>query len=179
MGGITEPADSAIAVGRILGAHGVAGYLKVQPLTDFPERCKKLARVLVQLERHSKELNVERAALHGRFWRIKFAGIENREEAAALRGGIIMISPEERVPLPRGSYYHDQLIGLMVYNSSGEKLGRLDKVLPGAAHDHYLIGEAGSDKKEFLLPAVKEFVLEIDLAGKKLIADPPAGLLEL
>ncbi len=179
MGDVTEPGSTGIAVGRILGAHGVAGYLKALPLTDFPERCKQLAEVLVQLDGHSKKLKVERAALHGRFWLIKFAGIENREEAAALRNGWIMIRPEERVALPGGSYYHDQLIGLMVYNTAGECLGRLQEITPGAAHDHYLIREPGAGKKEFLLPAVKEFVLEIDLSAKRIIAEPPAGLLEL
>lgn len=178
MDGVVESGNPGIAVGRIMAPHGVAGFLKALPLTDFPERCARLTEVSVELSDGRRPLTVEKAALHGRFWLIKFAGIENREDAAALRGGCILIRPEERVSLPEGCYYHDQLIGLMVYNTSGECLGELREIAPGAAHDHYLIREEGA-AGEFMLPAVKEFVLEIDLPGGKIIVDPPAGLLEL
>ncbi|MGB4182639.1 MAG: ribosome maturation factor RimM, partial [Dethiobacteria bacterium] len=168
-----------IAVGRVLMPHGVAGLLKTLPLTDFPERCKDLQEVTCELRGRRRQLTVERATLYGRFWLIKFAGINSREEAAALRGAWVLIRPEERVPLPAGSYYYDQLIGLMVYNTAGECLGQLHEIIAGVAHDHYLIREVDPDNREFLLPAVKEFVLEIDLAGGKIIAEPPPGLPEL
>jgi ribosomal 30S subunit maturation factor RimM len=58
-------------------------------------------------------------------------------------------------------------------------LGQLHEIIAGVAHDHYLIREVDPDNREFLLPAVKEFVLEIDLAGGKIIAEPPPGLPEL
>lgn len=179
MNNVAGSGSPGVAVGKILAPHGVAGLLKTLPLTDFPERCEELAEIACDLNGRRRWLTVERATLHGRFWLIKFAGIDSREEAAALRGGWILIRPEERVTLPAGRYYYDQLIGLMVYNTAGECLGQLRKIIPGAAHDHYLIRGAGPDKKEFLLPAVKEFVLEIDLSGGRIVAEPPAGLLEL
>lgn len=169
----------SIAVGRVLAPHGIAGLLKVLPHTDFPERCDDLEEVTCELRGRRKRLMVERAALHGRFWLIKFAGIDSREEAATLRGAWLLIRPEERVTLPAGSYYYDQLIGLMVYNTAGECLGQIREIVPGAAHDHYLIRRDDPDKREFLLPAVKEFVLEIDPSGGRIVAEPPEGLLEL
>ncbi len=175
----TDSGGPEIAVGRIAGPHGVAGLLKAIPLTDFPERCQELTEVVCDLNGRRQRLTVERAALHGRFWLVKFAGIDSREEAASLRGGVILIRPEERMPLPAGRYYFDQIIGLMVYNIAGEQLGLVREVIPGAAHDHYLVQSSDPGKKEFLLPAVKEFILEIDLLGGRITAELPAGLLEL
>ena len=103
----------------------------------------------------------------------------SREEAAALRGSVILIRPEERVRLPEGSYYYDQLVGLKVYNRAGECLGQIDDIVPGAAHDHYFIRDIETGGKGFLLPAVKAFILEIDLSGGRIIAEPPPGLMEL
>lgn len=172
-------AESAVAVGRILAPHGTAGLLKVLPLTDFPERCRDLEEVTCELGGASRLLTVERAALHGRFWLIKFSGLETREEAAALRGAWIFIGADERVALPAGSYYYDQLIGLKVYNRAGECLGEVEDIVPGAAHDLYRIRPARPEAKGFLLPAVKAFVLKIDLAAGRITAEPPAGLIDL
>lgn len=172
-------AGPGVAVGRVVAPHGTAGLLKVLPSTDFPERCYDLKEVTCELRGTRRLVTVERAALHGRFWLIKFAGIDTREEAAALRGAWILIRPEERVILPAGSYYYDQLIGLKVYNTAGECLGQIKDIIPGAAHDLYLVRRDEPDEKEFLLPAVKAFVLEIDLSGGRIIAEPPAGLMEL
>lgn len=168
-----------VAVGRVLAPHGTAGLLKVLPTTDFPERCYDLKEVACELRGAVRRFAVEEASLYGRFWLIKFAGIDTREEAAALRGAWILIRPEERVVLPAGSYYYDQLIGLKVYNTAGECLGQVINIIPGAAHDFYLIKRELPGEKEFLLPAVKAMVREIDLSGGRIIADPPEGLMEL
>lgn len=179
MSDVTGSGGPVIAVGRIAGPHGVAGLLKIIPLTDFPERCQELTEVICELNSRRQRFTVERAALHGRFWLMKFSSIDNREAAASLQGGLILIPPEERVPLPVGRYYFDQIIGLLVYNTAGEQLGLVREIIPGAAHDHYLIQSSAPNKKEFLLPAVKEFILEIDLLGGRIVAELPAGLLEL
>lgn len=173
------PGEHLAAVGRILSPHGIAGLLKVLPLTDYPDRCRDLKEVACELRGIRSTVMVERATLHGRYWLIKFEGIDTREEAAALRGALILIRTDERVPLPDGSYYHDQLIGLKLYNTEGECLGQVKDIVPGAAHDHYLIGRDAPGEKDFLLPAVKAFILEIDLSGGRIIAEPPAGLMEL
>lgn len=173
------PAGAGVAVGRVLSPYGIAGLLKVLPLTDFPERCTDLKEVTCELGGAGRICVVERAALYGRFWLIKFAGIDTREKAAALSGAYMLISPGERAALPAGSYYYDQLIGLKVYNTAGECLGQLKDVVPGAAHDLYLIRGMKPEEKEFLLPAVKAFVLEIDLGEGRIIAEPPAGLMDL
>ncbi len=179
MSSAAGPGGPVIAVGRIIGPHGVAGLLKIAPLTDFPERCAELTEVICEWNSRRQQFTVERATLHGDIWLVQLAGIDSREAAAVLRGGLLLIRPEERVALPEGRYYFDQLIGLMVYNTAGEQLGRLRKVIPGAAHDHYLVQSTAPDKKEFLLPAVREFIREIDLLQGKIVAEPPAGLLEL
>lgn len=179
MNGETGAGRPGVAVGRVMSPHGVGGFLKTLPLTDFPERCAALTGVVWELKGVTRALTVEQATPYGQLWLMKFAGIDSREEASALQGGWLLIPPEERMALPPGRYYHDQLVGLMVYNMAGECLGRLEGVIPGAAHDHYLVRGAGTDGKEFLLPAVREFVLEIDLPGGRIVVRPPEGLLEL
>lgn len=171
--------ESGVAVGRILAPHGTAGLLKVLPLTDFPGRCRELKEVTCELDGSRRLLTVERAALHGRFWLIKFSDIDTREGAVALRGALILINADERVALPAGSYYYDQLIGLKVYNRAEECLGQVEEIIPGPGHDLYLVRRPLPEVNSFLLPAVKAFVLDIDPAAGRITAEPPPGLMDL
>jgi 16S rRNA processing protein RimM len=85
--------------------------------------------------------------------------------------------PEETLATPEpGQYYHYQVIGFEVFDTSGVRIGTLKEIWSTPASELYVV--AGVDK-EHLIPAVKEIIAEVDLAAGRMIVDPPAGLLDL
>ncbi|HHX87381.1 MAG TPA: 16S rRNA processing protein RimM [Firmicutes bacterium] len=172
-----------IAIGKIVSPHGVTGSVKVLPYTDFRERCFQLRDVDVYVGNPglppSKKMTVTRASVYGGFWLIKFTQVKTREEAAGLKGCLIYIFAEDRFPLPNGSYYYDQIIGLEVHDVSGKYLGKVVEIRSTGAHDLYLIDRASGKGREILLPAVKEFVKEINLEQGTIMVQIPEGLDEL
>lgn len=170
------------AIGRILSPHGLAGFFRVYPYTDYPERCSSLSWINLDLRGQRRRYKVEKASVYGRFWLLKFAGVDSREQAGQLAGGLIFIPKAERVRLPEGSYYFDQIEGLQVYTICGERLGEISEVISTGGHDLYKIKRIFACQaagKEILLPAVKQFIKKIDLAAGLMVVDLPEGLTEL
>jgi 16S rRNA processing protein RimM len=154
-----------IRIGQVVGAFGVQGAVKVLPLTDFEDRFRPGSR-----------LYLEGAARHVEWSRpgqtplvVKLAGIDNRTLAEIHRGRYLEIPEEEVRPLPPGSWYDHQLVGLAVETSSGLRLGRLADVLRRPANDVWV---ARDRTVERLIPAVRDAVLEVDLErGRVVVAD--------
>lgn len=88
-------------------------------------------------------------------------GVESREEAQELAGGLVQVGAGEVEPLPEGRYYRFQLIGLQVWTVEGRHLGRIGEVLETGANDVLVV--TGEDGREVLLPATREVVRRVDL----------------
>ena len=170
-----------ITIGKILSVYGTSGAVKVFPYTDFPERCSQLKTVLLQNASlcQRKLVDVENAVIYGRLWLIKFKSIDSREKAAQITGFSMLIDPAERYPLPPGSYYFDQIIGLEVLSPEGVLLGHIVEIISTGAHDLYVVQEAAGEGKQLLLPAVRRFITKIDLERGAVIAQFPDGLADL
>ena len=166
-------------IGRVLSPHGVGGMVKVFPCSDYPERAELLD--LVDLIRGAERwtVQVENAAIYGRFWLLKFKGIDSREEAARLRDSMIVIPKADRFTLPEGSFYHDQLVGLRVYTADRVMVGHITDVISTGGHDLYVVEPPGGEGKKHLLPAIRQFIKDVDLEAGSMIVDLPEGLLEL
>lgn len=173
---MTDEYKEDVAIGQVLSPHGVAGITRVYPYTDYPGRCHALKHVTLELHGKRGRLTVEKASIYGRFWLIKFVGVDTREQAGRLTGGILFISKLERPSLPEGSYYFDQIEGLEVYTARGELLGKIVEVVSTGGHDLYRVNCNG---KEILLPAVKQFVKQIDPFAGRMVVELPEGLTEL
>lgn len=168
-----------ILIGKVLAPHGIGGQVKVHPYSDYPERVNFLKSVILQVGNEQKQLTIEKASQHSRNWLIKFREVESREEAENLRDGLIFIFREERMSLPEDSYYHDQLIGLEIYSDEGRYLGVLSNVMSRGGHDQLILKLDNQTGKEIMIPAVKEFVRQVDLKAGKAIVSLPEGLLDL
>lgn len=162
---MTEAAAPALRIGRVLKAHGVRGGLRVESLTDFPDRFAPGRQVTVG----GRLLTISRVQQSDEDLILSFAGIEDREQAAALRGSYITVPLNDARPLPADRYYHFQLVGLEVVNSRGLKpLGTVREVLTYPANDVLLVaGGAG----ERLVPMVSSVVLSVDLSGRRIMVD--------
>ncbi|MBW6463578.1 MAG: ribosome maturation factor RimM [Dethiobacteria bacterium] len=171
--------NSEVAVGKVLSPHGVGGQVKVYPYSDFPERVTLLKEVDLVSESGRESITVEQGSLYGRFWLVKFAGINNREDAARLCGSLIVIAKDDRLPLPKGSFYHDQLVGLEVYDTGGVFIGEIIDIITTGGHDLFIVQQKHRENKQILIPAVNKFILEVKMAENTVIVKLPDGLLDL
>lgn len=170
---------SEISIGKVLSPHGIGGLVKVFPYTDFPERISLLQEVDLLTDKERTRYVVEKGSIYGRFWLVKFSGINSREEAAGLNGRLMVIPREDRMPLPDGSYYHDQLIGLQVQSIQGESVGVVTDIIITGGHDLLVVDRPEPGLKQLLIPAVGRFVREVNLPEKRVYVDLPEGLADL
>ncbi len=173
--------DELITVGRIVGPHGVKGTLKLQPLTDYPDRFHEMP----QLQVYSKEGNLicslsvrnVRTLESKGYLIIDTDEINDRDSAEALRGALIKIPESEKHALSEGEYWVDDIIGLKVVNSeTGEELGHVINVLEVGENDVYEV--RSTDGKEKHIPAVSQFIKKIDLDNKTIEVEIIEGLFD-
>jgi 16S rRNA processing protein RimM len=154
-----------IRVGQVMGAYGLAGAVKVLPLTDFEDRFDPGARLV--LDGCAREVEWSREGHPGLV--VKLQGIDNRTFAELFRGRYLEVPQEEMRELETGRFYHRQVIGLAVVNMAGESIGVVEEVLERPANDVW-VSRRGSI--EHLIPATKDAVIEVDLAqGRVVVAD--------
>jgi 16S rRNA processing protein RimM len=161
--------NTAVSIGRVAAPHGVHGELRVDPLTDFPDRFDRGRRVWLVGEPHV----VERARFQKDAVLLKLAGIDTRTDAQRVQGKELMLPEAGELPPDEGLYYQHDIIGLRVEDSKGETLGAVADILSTGANDVYVVrGERG----ELLVPAVEDVVREIDVAAGHIVIDLLPGL---
>lgn len=156
-----------IAVGRIGAPHGVRGQVRVEPLTDSPQRLEQLREVCIELPGgERRQAVVEKAAARGsRVW-MKIAGVDDRNAAQGLRGAYILIPRSQALELPAGHYFIEDIVGLEVVSVSGERLGKVREVIRTGANDIYATDLV-------MIPATREIVRKIDLDAGEMVVDLP------
>jgi len=162
-----------LAVGRVIKPHGVQGEVRVELMTDLPERFKWLKTVYVG-ERNPRPVVVESVRFHQEFVLLKLAGYPTRTEAEALRNELLQVPEEEAIPLEEGEYFLHQLLGLEVQTEDGQSLGRLTDVLETGANNVFVV--SGADG-EHLIPDIPDVVQAVDVVGGRIIIRPLPGLL--
>jgi 16S rRNA processing protein RimM len=162
-----------LIIGKILKPFGVRGELKVEILTDFPERFASLRQVFIG--DGAKSFSVEGARRHGGAALLKLAGIDTPEGAATLREELVYVALEDAVALPENRVYLYQLIGLRVKTTEGQSLGEITDVLDTRANDVYIVHDG---TREILLPAIPDVVKEINLERGEMIVALIDGLAE-
>jgi len=168
-------ADDLISVGKLVGTFGVRGAVKVVPMTDFPQRFKKMKTVMLNFRGRITEEPVEWSREHGTLIVMKFARLNTPEEAMKMKNALLQVKSSDLYPLPEGDHYSFQLIGLQVYDEEKGVLGQVAEVLPTGANDVYVV--QGGPYGEVLIPALKHVVPIIDIAAGKMQVKLIPGLL--
>lgn len=163
-----------IETGKIVGTHGIKGEVRVQPWSDSREFLTNFKSFY--LDGEGKELLKARAVRpHGNVVIISFKGIASIEQAEKLRGKIIYINRND-VDLPDGRYFVSDLIGCTVTDAdTGAALGRLSEVSQTGVNDVWHIMRDG---REYLVPAVEEVVISVDVDNSKVIIRPIKGIFD-
>jgi 16S rRNA processing protein RimM len=166
-----------VGLGRVSGAHGIRGAIKVradaEAATNDPEVFNALGEVWIG----GKCYQILEAGPFKTQVILKLAGVDTRNRAEALVGLEVKGDRGRFPPLPEGEFYWFQVLGLPVFNVADDALlGYLEDIIPTPAHDVYVVRQG---EREVLLPAVEDVIVEINLEEGMLKASPPAGLLEV
>jgi 16S rRNA processing protein RimM len=162
-----------LAVGNIVGVHGIRGEVKVELLTDYPERFSPGATVYLGPESLARPVRIEAARPHKGMMLVRFAGVPDRNAAELLRDTVLLIPEEQAMPLGVGENYAHDLIGLQVETTDGRVLGKLAEILYTRANDVYVVKRPGA---EVLIPALNEVVITVDLEAGRMLVQLPEGL---
>lgn len=159
-----------LIVGRVVAPWGRRGEVKVEVVSDFPDRFAAGQTVYVD----SEPLRIEDSRFHRQHVLLKFAGIDSIEEAQKLRQQGLTIPLSQARELLPDEFYIFQLVGLDVLTADGQALGRIIDVMATGSNDVYVVaGERG----EILIPAIEDVVLSIDLDKGRVLVEPIEGLL--
>lgn len=142
-------------------------------ISDDPKRWDPGSTLL---RRDGTELVVEDSRTHkGDRLLVKFEGVATRSEAEALRGSVY-VSSEQRRELGDDHFWQDELVGCAVATVDGSAVGEVSGIVAGPAQD--LVSVESVNGGAFLVPLVKAIVVEVDVDAKRLVIDPPPGLLD-
>ena len=158
-----------LVIGSVLRAHGVRGMLRVRATSD----------ALLELERvfiGGREYAVERAQPERGDFLVQLAGVTDRDQADALHGQPIEALKEDLPALEDGEVYAADLVGCQVFDVAGTRLGEVTGSFPAGGSE---VLEVKDGAREFMLPLVEPIVREIDVAARKIVCDPPEGLVDL
>jgi 16S rRNA processing protein RimM len=165
-----------VAVGRIVRPQGRRGEVRVEALTDAPERLGDLRECWLVPPAGGERHEVEVVWFQGRVPVLKLAGSATIADAQALVGRLVTIPRAAVRRLPPDRYYAFDLVGCVVEGPEGTPLGTITEVLTGPEHDYWTVQRDG---RAWLLPAVTAIVEHVDLAGRRVTVRPPEGLVEL
>ncbi|WP_203993634.1 ribosome maturation factor RimM [Micromonospora lutea] len=188
-----------LIVGRIGKPHGIRGEVTVEVRTDEPETRFAPGMVLTTMPgvnaakapaaqpapdgagvpfQVPDELTIESARWHQGRMLVAFDGVLDRDVAEALRGTLLAVDSGDVAPPEDPEEFNDhQLVGLAVVTPTGERLGEVARIDHAPASDLLVLRRP--EGRTALIPFVKEIVPEVDLAGGRVVVDPPGGLLDL
>lgn len=169
--------EDMLRVGVISSTHGVRGEVKVFPTTDDPARFEDLKTVFLDTGREMLELEITGVKFFKNMVILKFKGYDNINDIEKYRGKDLWITREQAVPLGEDENFVGDLIGLQVVTDEGETLGTMKDVMFTGANDVYVVER--EDKKELLLPAIKDCILDVDLENGVMTVHMLDGLLDL
>jgi len=163
------PEPEFLIIGRVLGPRGVKGELRVQPMTEFPDRFAEGEKAYLT----GQAVTIERSFWHKGRVVLKLSGTDSYEAAEKLQGRFLEVRLAELPSLEEGRYYQYQMIGLEVWTTKGELVGHIQDVMSTASNDVYIVG----DGRQTLIPAIEDVVVEVDLKTGRVVVEPIEGLL--
>lgn len=166
--------ESRICVGAIAGAYGVRGEVRLKSFCAEPQAIADYGPLWSE---DGRQFTLTLGAQVAQGFAARLSGVASKEQADALRGMRLFAERDQLPGLPEDEFYHADLIGLEVFDTGGQSLGRVKAVLNHGASDLLELvahGKTGA----ILLPFTQAIVPTVDLTARRIIADPPDGLIE-
>ena len=164
------PGSGFVVLGKIVGAYGVQGWVRVHPFADDPRAWGKLQAWWLGTEGSPaapwREVALKRARVHLGALVAQLEGVADRNAAEALKGTLVGVPREALPSAGDNEYYWDDLIGLDVFNVRDVRIGQVEGLIETGANDVLCV--RGDDGREHLLPFVAATVLDVDLAARRI-----------
>ena len=170
--------NDLVAIGKIVGVHGLKGNLKVYSYAESVETYRTVTQLIVKdANGNDACYRIFEIKAHKRQLLLSLEGINTREQARALTGCKLFIEQANLPELESGIYYWSDIIGLSVFTITDKYLGRIESVLRTGANDVYVVkSDRDYPIKETLIPALESVVLSVDLKQRTMIVNLPEGL---
>lgn len=162
--------NSFVVLGKIVGAYGLQGWVRVHPFADDPQAWSRIPAWWLGQEdsppKAWREVALKQSRLHLDALVVQLEGVSDRDAAEALKGTLIG-APREALPAAsKDEYYWADLIGLDVVTAREESLGKVEGLIETGANDVLCV--RADDGKEHLLPFVSAVILDVDLAVRRI-----------
>ena len=164
-----------VSIGYIVKTWGVKGDVKVISLTDVPDRYSTLKKIYVHTstgEKRGYSIKEVREVRGGLI--VSFTPAIPISEAEEIVGGYITDAEGEVPGLGKDSYYHFEIIDMAVYAEDGRYLGRIKDILATGSNDVYVVKDK---EKEYLIPAIRDVIKEVDTKAKRMVIALMEGLI--
>ena len=169
-------AEPVVPLGEIVTTHGLHGWLKLNPFNASTTVLTSAVEVVLEKSGERWLFHIEESKPQRNQFLIKLRGIDSIDQAARLVGSTLLVDETSLECLSPGQYYHYQVVGFEVFAATGARIGTIASILSTPAGELYVV--QGTDK-EHLIPAVKEFIDEVDFTTGRMIISLPDGLLDL
>ncbi|MFD1318977.1 ribosome maturation factor RimM [Loigolactobacillus zhaoyuanensis] len=166
-------------VGKIVNTHGIRGEVRVMATTDFPaERFQPGGKLYIQPAGKLQALTIKTHRRHKNFNLLSFVELPDLTAVEPIKGQTVLVAGDDRQELaPDEGYYYRDIIGLKIVDqATNADLGTVKEILSPGANDVWVVARPG--KKDWLLPYLKQVVLDVDLATQQATVDLPEGLID-
>ena len=166
--------EKYVKIVKIAGIHEIKVTLKIYLTTDDPTRFELLKEVILEVKGERRVCQIAKVAYHKNFVLLTLKEFDDINQVEGFKNGRILIPAEKALPLGKDEYYTRDLYDMDVYTDENEYLGKMDEVYTTGANDVYGIKDA--EGKDLLIPAIKQSVLAVDAAGRKITVKLLEGL---
>ena len=169
-------AERLVPLGEIVTTHGLDGWVKFNPFNAQTTALVAGGEVFLDGPSTQAGYRVEAVKPSQKQFLVKFRGVNNIDDAGQLIGAKLSVDEARLDALEPGQYYHYQVVGFEVFDLNGARIGIIASLMSTAGGELYVV--QGADR-EYLIPAVKEIIEKVDFTERKVIVNPPHGLLDL
>lgn len=163
-----------LCIGKIAGARGVNGEIKINPYTDYPEAFLDIKNMFLDI--NETPLEFFDVKIHKLQVLMKIKGINTKNDALTLQGKLIY-APKNDIPIDKDSYFIEDLKECIIEDAKNHKTyGVLKDIFNRGASDIYQI--LGFNNREYLLPIIDGTIEKIDLDKNKILINPLKGVFD-
>ena len=170
-------ADDFVVLGRVSGTHGIRGELKVQSFSDDAATLQQADTVLLRIPGAAVEpFAVAGVRSSGKKILLSLKGFDSINRVQHLLGREVCVQRDQLPSLDEGEYYWHDLFGMSVVTTAGEPLGVVKDIFATGSNDVYVVRQG---RREYMIPALEDVIVKIDLVQRVMTISPFDGLLDL